>query len=398
MKQTQRDYQILFIITFSASLGLSIVNPFFPIYVKNIGLNGLSIALIFSGYSLSRILFMPLLGRWSDLTNRKHFIITGLGTYCIVSLCYLFLPDNALYLIFLRLIQGMAAALVRPIAQAFVGDTTTKGQEGSLMGAFDVSFYAALAVGPIIGGFIQDIFNFKGIFLIWFILCLLSLVMGILGVTDQKGPSEASEKVISGPNNFYKARILQGILCYIFARSFGIVLIAIFLPMHMHFDLNLSSVQIGTIMSSGSILIPVLLRPMGKLSDRVNRRFLVIIGGSLSAISILFVPFAVGFWHLIILTVCIGFFSVLSLPASSALVVEEGKRLGMGLTMGLFNSVLNAGFILAPFLGGFLMDTAGSCYIFYVAGGIGLLGVYLFSVLCPSVEIEKLIVFENYAK
>ena len=392
------NYKALFIITFSVSLGLSAVNPFFPIYVKNMGISGLTIALMFSGYSLAKVLFMPVLGRWSDLKNRKNFIVAGLGIYSIISLCFLFLPNNIPFLIFLRFIQGMAAALVRPLALSFVGDTATRKHEGSLMGTFDVSFYSALAAGPVIGGFVHDIYGFPGIFLIWFILCCLSLLIGLTGISRIENTLQTTNKTAINYKIISESRTLQGLFCFIFSRSFGIVLVAIFLPLHMHSGLNLSSIQIGVIMTFGSILIPVFLRPMGKLSDRVDRRLLVIIGGSLTAVSILFLPFAADFWQLLILSSCIGFFSVLSLPASSALVVEEGNRYGMGLTIGLFNSVMNIGFILAPLVGGFLMDKAGISCIFYFAGGAGLLGIYFFSLSCPTPESEKMAVLEKCAK
>jgi len=291
------NYKVLFIITFSVSLGLSVVNPFFPIYLKDMGISGLTIALMFSGYSLAKVLFMPILGRWSDLKNRKNFITAGLGIYALISLCFLFLPNNIPFLIFLRFIQGVAAALVRPVALSFIGDTANKKNEGSLMGTFDVSFYAAVAAGPIIGGLVNDIYGFSGLFLIWFFLCLLSLLMGLLGISPIESTLKTSKKTAASYNIISESRTLQGLFCFIFARSFGIVLVAIFLPLHMHSCLNLSSTQIGVVMTFGSILIPVFLRPMGKLSDRVDRRLLVIVGGSLTALSILFLPFATDFWQ-----------------------------------------------------------------------------------------------------
>ena len=390
---TKINYNALFVINFSVSLGLSVVNPFLPIYVKNIGITGLTIALMFSGYSVSKVLFMPILGRWSDLINRKNFIIAGLAIYFITSLFFLFLPSNIPLIIFFRFIQGMAAALVRPVALSFVGDTATKKHEGSYMGTFDVSFYSALAAGPIIGGFVHDRYGFSGIFFIWFMLCSLSLLMGLIGISRIESTLKKPIRTAGYSRIIAESKTLNGLFWFIFSRSFGIVLVAIFLPLHMHSRLNFSSFQIGIIMTFGSVLIPVFLRPMGKLSDKIDRRLLVIMGGTLTALSIVLLPFARDFWQLIVLSSCIGLFGVLSVPASSALLVEEGKRYGMGLTIGLFNSVLNAGFVLAPFVGGFLMDKVGINFIFYFAGGVGLLGTYLFSLACPASGSEKMAAF-----
>jgi predicted MFS family arabinose efflux permease len=68
-------------------------------------------------------------------------------------------------------------------------------------------------------------------------------------------------------------------------------------------------------------------------------------------------------------------------PATFSLLIEEGYRHGIGLTIGLFNSAMNPGLIFAPLIGGTLMDhlTLGS--VFYAAGFMGAAGMLSFSVL-----------------
>ena len=102
----------------------------------------------------------------------------------------------------------------------------------------------------------------------------------------------------------------------------------------MSADLQFSNTQIGVIMASGTTLTVFFLGPFGKISDRLNRRVLVAIGGGAAALLTFLLPFAVKFCHLLILSSLIGFFSALSLPSSSALLVEEGNRYGMGKTVG----------------------------------------------------------------
>lgn len=391
-------YRILFVIVFAVSLGFCMVNPFFSIYAKDIGASGLFIAFIFSGYSLSKILFTPLLGNWSDERDRRYFIIAGLSIYSIISFCYFLLPNNLFFLIFLRFIQGMGAALVRPITFALVGDITTPNEEGIALGTFDISFYSALSVGPILGGFIKDISGFQGIFGILFALCFLSLLIAFLAGPSLKITEKPSERFRSDYALIIKNRTFQGLFCFIFARSFGIGIFVVFIPIVMSSYLHLSNLQIGLVMASGTALTTLLLRPMGRLSDRVSRKGLIIIGGGMAAILTFFLPFADHFLHLLILSISIGFFSVLSLPSSYALLIEVGKRYGMGLTIGLFDSVMNIGFIVAFLLGGFLMDIGKMSLIFHTAGLIGILGICFFSFLCLSVKAESINVLSSFIK
>ncbi len=86
-----------------------------------------------------------------------------------------------------------------------------------------------------------------------------------------------------------------------------------------------------------------------------------------------------GRWnHLLALSVAIGIFSVVSLPASSALLVREGNLYGMGLAMGIFNGAMNSGTVLAPLAGGFALGFFGIKTIFYGAALLGLTGILFF--------------------
>ncbi len=379
-------YRALSIILFSISLGFCIVNPFLPIYIKTFGASGISIALIFSGYSLAKILFPPLLGAWSDRRGRRIFLFSGLAIYAAVSLGYLFMPDRLLMLILLRFFQGIGAALFMPLARAFVGRIAPRDQEGATLGTFEISFYAALALGPVLGGVIKDRFGFSGIFGALFILCLLSLWIAILTFSKFAEPCSAPDEPRINYRRAVQSRTLQGLLCFILTRSFGIILFSIFLPILMHGPLQLSGFQIGAVMAAGPGLTALLLRPMGELSDRADRKSLILIGGGTAAVLTFFLPWAERFWHLLVLSGGIGLFSAISLPASSALLVQEGGRYGMGLTVGFFNSVMEAGFMTAPFLGGILMDVLGANFVFYAAGVFGTLGIFGFMILCPPAK------------
>ena len=105
-------------------------------------------------------------------------------------------------------------------------------------------------------------------------------------------------------------------------------------------------------MGANTVVTALLLRPMGLLSDRVRRDRLVVAGGRAAALLTLCLPLAETFPQLLGLSVCIGAAGALSMPASSALLVEEGGRQGMGLTMGVFNGAMNLGAVLAPLAGG----------------------------------------------
>ncbi|KAA0890342.1 MFS transporter, partial [Oryzomonas rubra] len=171
---------------------------------------------------------------------------------------------------------------------------------------------------------------------------------------------------------------LRGLLAFIFGRACGISLLSAFLPIMLTTRLGLSGTQTGLVMASGTLVMTLLLRPVGMLSDRAPRKSMVVVGGTIVSLLYFLIPVAVGFSQILILGVGIGLFSVLSQPASTALLVEEGSRHGMGLTIGTFNAVLNLGFVSGPLLGAGLQNTLGLTAVFYAAGIMGLGAVAMF--------------------
>ena len=371
------------------SLGFGIVDPFFSVYAVSAGATAFHIALIFSAYAVAKMLMSPLIGWWSDHRGRRELIIAGLCICLAVSLCYLLIP-GPLALIALRMIQGIGAALVRPLALAFIGDIAPARREAQTMGTFDISYYSAQALGPMIGGVVKDVAGFPGVFLSLAVLCLLSLLSALFFVMIS--PTDRPDKVArTGPrlSGLRTGRTLIGLSGFILTRSLSIVLFAIFIPIFMYDSLKLTGLEMGIIMGAGTVVTALLLRPMGSMSDKLNRRWMVICGGFMTALLTFCLPLAQSFGHLLVLSVAIGIFRVVSLPASAALLVQEGNLYGMGLAMGLFNGALNFGTVLAPLAGGFALGFFGINTIFYGAAVLGLIGIVFFSFCTRPVADPK---------
>jgi len=253
----RRAYRGLFLVNFMISLGFGIVDPFFPVYAVSAGATGFHIALIFSSYAVAKMLMSPLIGWWSDHRGRRDLIIAGLCTYLTVSLCYLLTPGPTA-LIALRIIQGIGAALVRPISLAFIGELAPARREAQTMGTFDISFYSAQAVGPVIGGLVKDAAGFQGVFLSLAVLCLLSLLSASFLVMAPPGSRpDPVERTGPHPGGSRIGWTLIGLSGFIITRSFSIALFAVFIPIFMYDSLNLTGLEMGIIMGAGTVVTAV---------------------------------------------------------------------------------------------------------------------------------------------
>jgi DHA1 family multidrug resistance protein-like MFS transporter len=380
--ETRTLFRGLFLINFAITLGFGIADAFFSMYVFSLGARGILLGLPLVLYSISKIVFSPLMGVWSDRVGRRGIIAASLGLYLFVSICYFFIASLALITI-LRILQGVSCAMFRPVLVSLVGECTPNEKRSTVMGTFDISFYGALSLGPVVGGVLKDLWGFPGIFATLILLCILALLAALLCIpaqakTVRQPAGDKQTNYLKELREVTRHSRLRGLLAFIFGRACGISLLGAFLPIMLTAKLGLSCTQSGMVMASGTLVTALLLRPVGMLSDRAPRRAMVIVGGTVVSLLYFLIPVAAGFHQILLLGIGIGLFSVLSQPASTALLVEEGSRHGMGVTIGTFNSVLNLGFVSGPLLGAGLQNSLGLTAVFYAAGGMGLGAVGFF--------------------
>ncbi|TGU74627.1 MFS transporter [Geomonas terrae] len=376
-------FKSLFLINFATSLGFGIADAFFSTYLFSLGGRGILLGLPLLLFSLSKILFSPVMGACVDRFGARGAVTFSLTLYLLVSLGYLFSSDLTLIMA-LRLVQGVACAMFRPVMLSLVGAASGTNGEGRAVGTFDISFYLAIGVGPVLGGVLHDFWGFYGIFASLASLCLLSLAVALRSIPAHSGERTSckQEKVcLTLPAALKVARhgTMGGLLFFIFGRGCGISLLAGFLPILLNARLGLTGTQTGLVLASSTLVITTLLRPVGRLSDCHSRKSLVLLGGISVSLLYFLIPVAQGFQQVLVLGGGIGLCSVLSQPASTALLLEQGERHGTGLAVGVFNSALNLGFLVGPLFGGWLQSRFGLTSVFYAAGWIGLAAAGLFA-------------------
>jgi MFS family permease len=79
--------------------------------------------------------------------------------------------------------------------------------------------------------------------------------------------------------------------------------------------------------------------------------------------------------------------SALSMPAVTAIIAREGRELGSGSTVGVFNTAMSIGQIIGPVFSGFLLDAYGMGSVFYFSGFISVLSVISLWVMSRDVKM-----------
>jgi len=357
-------------------LGVGIISPLLPLYAENLGATGIWLGVIFSSFSISRTIFMPIIGRLSDRRGRKLFLCTGLLIYSIISLGYIW-ADSVSQLILVRLIQGSAAGMIIPIAQAYVGDISPEGEEGTWMGYFNAAFFTGFGFGPLLGGLLTDHFGMTVAFSSMGGLNLLAFLIAVLFLPEISHKKMATSTRVSF-REIINSGIIKGLFNFRLAFSIGRGTFVTFLPIFAGIYIGLPPSLIGILLTVNILVMSLLQIYGGNIADRFNRRVLVIIGGLTNLIYLALIPLGGNFWQLLVICTLGGLGGAISMPAASALIVEEGRKFGMGSTIATFAMSMSIGMAIGPIVAGGIADFININSVFYFGAAIGLIGTTLF--------------------
>jgi DHA1 family multidrug resistance protein-like MFS transporter len=352
-------FTTLFLSVFVTALGAGLVVPLLPVYAYELGAGSFQISLIFASFSLSRSIFVPYFAKLSDKKGRKPFLTSGLLIYFFLSLLYAS-SKRVEILIFLRLGQGFASAMILPVAQAYVGVITPAHKEGRIMGLFNISLYIGLTIGPLLGGFVNDWFNIRVSFLSMGVLTLLGFFLCVLFLPkeNQAISRNLTHKWMGIP---YTVLLRDYKIFSLFAfRTCFTICIGItwtFLPLLASTRLGLSSSAIGLVIMINVLVTAAFQTPMGYLADRFSKKILILAGGIIGVVSILYLNRANSFLDLFMANALLGLSGGISIPAIMALGVIEGRKTkAMGQLMGLLALSHSLGMLLGPILAGVMIE------------------------------------------
>src|SRR6266850_4171809 len=152
----------LMITAFVDMLGLLMIIPLLPFYVKSLGGSGVDvlgrhfgigiiIGVIVAAFTLAQLLSAPMWGRFSDRVGRRPTLLIALGASAIAYLIFGF--AHSLLLLFLsRVVQGAGGGTVGVI-QAYVADSTDPKDRARALGWLSATTNLGVALGPVVGSF-----------------------------------------------------------------------------------------------------------------------------------------------------------------------------------------------------------------------------------------------------
>ncbi len=361
---------VLVIAVFSATLGNGIVVPLLPVYARTLGASASVVGLIFGAFSISRTIFLPCFGLWSDRSGRKPFIVTGLIAYIAASVSFAF-ADKIEMLLIIRFFQGIAAAMILPVAQAYAGEISPGNREGYILGIVNVGLYGGLSAGPVLGGLIKDHLGIKASFGVMGLIFLCGLVSSLvlLPATGNEHGKKRNSIEVKYRDLIFN-RYISGLFIFRTAYTMCMGSIWAFTPIIAASRFNMNALSIGLIISISVLVSALMMTPMGIVADKTRKVPLIIAGGVLTTASMLYLIRIQHPWELYIVSCLIGIGGGFSVPSIMAMTVIAGKHFGaMGTLISLLTMSHSLGLILGPILTGLVIDVM-EMEIAFMAGAV----------------------------
>jgi MFS transporter, DHA2 family, multidrug resistance protein len=184
--------------TFMELLDTSIANVSLPYIAGGLGRSYDEVTWILTTYLVANAVVLPMSAWLSRVLGRKNYYLMCVALFTATSLLCGIAPSLG-FMLFARVLQGIGGGGLAPVEQAILVDTFPPEKRASAFALYTMAIVTAPAIGPVLGGWITDNFDWRWIFFINIPIGLLSLFLTSRFVHDP--PAFAQErKSVRGPD------------------------------------------------------------------------------------------------------------------------------------------------------------------------------------------------------
>jgi DHA2 family multidrug resistance protein len=181
---------------FMEIMDISIANVSLPHIAGDLSSSQSESTWVLTSYLITNAIVMPISGWLSNTFGRKRFFLACIIGFTIASLLCGLAPNLA-SLIVLRALQGAAGGGLQPSGQAILADSFPPEKRGMASAIYGIAAVVAPTVGPTLGGWITDNYEWRWIFLINVPvgIALVFLVMALVREPAHSRDARASRSV-----------------------------------------------------------------------------------------------------------------------------------------------------------------------------------------------------------
>ncbi|MBP2099333.1 multidrug efflux MFS transporter [Enterococcus rivorum] len=369
---------------FFTGASISLVMPFIPIYVEQLGTPKSQVEL-FSGLAISVTAFAaaivaPIWGNLADRKGRKIMMIRAAAGMTLTMGSLAFVP-NVYWLLIMRFFTGILSGYI-PNATAMIASQAPRSKSGWALGTLSTGAVAGTLIGPSIGGALAQWFGMENVFIITGVILLIATLLTIFMVKEDFKPIEKKD-LISTKEIFSKMdhlSILIGLFITTLILQIGVTSISPILTLYVRSLSNDTGSILfvsGLIVSVAGVSAVISSPVLGRLGDKIGNQKILLAGLTLSLFCYLPMAFVKTPLQLGILRFILGFSTGALMPSINTLISKITPSEGVSRIYSYNQMFSNFGQVLGPMVGSTVAHSMGYSAVFivtacFVLGNIGL--------------------------
>jgi DHA1 family tetracycline resistance protein-like MFS transporter len=362
--KNKRLFSIILVV-FIDLLGFSLILPLLPYYAESFKANAFVTGLLVASYAAAQLVGAPILGRLSDRYGRRPILLASIfGTFLGFILLGV---ANTLWILFTaRIIDGFTGGNLS-IAQAYISDVTDAKNRAKGLGMIGAAFGLGFIIGPVTGGFLSQwgysvpafaaaAMAFINLILVYFWLPESLTVEERTSMTEKKPAFtlnallQALRRPFSGP--LLITRFFFGVAFAIFQTIFSLYALLKF---------NLTAEQTGYVLTYVGVLSVITQGFLvGRLTNRFREDILIVTSVALMGVSLVGWALAPSVLTLLIILAPTALAGGLLNTLLSSTLTKAVSSQEVGGILGLSTSIESSTRILAPIIGGALLQNLGT--------------------------------------
>ena len=369
----RRNLAVCFAGSLSTLIAMTLLLPFLPLYVAQLGAEGHAAIVQWSGIAYGATFFAaalvaPLWGRLGDRYGRKLMLVrASFGMAICMSLTGM--VQSVWQLVLLRLLIGFAGGYSSG-STILVAMQTPKERSGWALGVLAAGITAGSLVGPLLGGALPPVIGIRATFLLSggvIFLAFLATTFLIKENPPVPATKASAAKPKSGWSQIPDKRPVVAMLTTGMLLAFATMSIEPIITVYVQQlveDPSRVTMVSGVVMSAAALGTILSSSWLGKLADRVGHWNVVV--GALAVSALLLIPqaFVTDSWQLIGLRFLMGLALGGLLPCITSVIRHNIPDGVGGNVLGLAISAQYAGQVAGPLAGGFVGGHFGMRAVF----------------------------------
>ena len=356
--------------------------PALSLFAESLGASPERIGLIVSVSTLTGVFLKLPSGALSDIYGRRFLLRIGVVAFGLPPFLYPFIT-NLDALTALRFLHGFATAIFAPSALATVAELYRE-RRGAALGTYTACTQSGSLLGPFLGGYLIHAAGFSTAFVAAGVFGCIAMVLFYSLHLDVSVPQRREQGTAVVLAEMWKgfAAVAKNNKVLITSMTDAAKMIAngalmAFLPLY-GVAVGLNPGEVGTLFTVQAFTSFFSKPIMGRISDRVGRQPLIVLGLLICAGTFVCIPHVSMFSVMLLLSAGFGFGEAVVSSSSSALVADSSEFKTLGAGMGMQGTIMDIGHASGPLLAGLLIARMSYGSAFMIIAGIQLAAAIVF--------------------